>query len=398
MATRILLPKQGLQMAEGTIVAWLKRLGEKVSRGEPVVEIETDKTTMQIEAPLDGVLLAILCHEGDTVPVATTIAIVGEPGEDISALREERASEAAPAVVAASMAAPAADSIMTPPSAPARLYVTPRAKATASVRHVDLRDIRGTGPEGLIIERDVIQAASSSTMAKQPSREIPKASGVLVPLSSMRRTIARRMKESLAASAQASHQMDIDCTAMVRLRTDLKQAGIEISYTDIIVKAVGMALRCHPIMNSTWTDEGIFMRSEVNVGVAVALEEGLIVPVVRGADTSSLSTIHARTTDGIARAKEGALRAEDLEGAGFTVTNLGMYEVDRFIAIIDPPQTGILSVGRIAQKPVAVGGTVEIKPQMTITLSYDHRVIDGAPAARFLQTVRQLLESPCLMM
>ena len=265
----------------------------------------------------------------------------------------------------------------------------------ASERHIDLRDIKGSGPENLIIQRDVIQVPPASF--GEAASEIS-AAGVLTPLSSMRRTIARRVKESLAASAQASHEMDIDCTEMMRLKADLKKWNVEVSFTDIIVKAAGVALRQHPLMNSTWTDKGILMRERVHVGVAVALEEGLLVPVIRDVDTASLSSIHARTREMIAKAREGALRAEDLEDAGFTVTNLGMYEIDRFTAIIDQPQSGILAVGRIVQKPAVVEQTVQIRPQMTITLSYDHRVIDGAPAARFLQTLRQLLESPYLMM
>ena len=275
------------------------------------------------------------------------------------------------------------------------VYATPRARMIASERHIDLRDIKGSGPENLIIQRDVIQVSPASF--GEAANEIS-AAGVLTPLSSMRRTIARRVKESLAASAQASHEMDIDCTEMMRLKADLKKWNVEVSFTDIIVKAAGVALRQHPLMNSTWTDKGILMRERVHVGVAVALEEGLLVPVIRDVDTASLSSIHARTREMIAKAREGALRAEDLEDAGFTVTNLGMYEIDRFTAIIDQPQSGILAVGRIVQKPAVVEQTVQIRPQMTITLSYDHRVIDGAPAARFLQTLRQLLESPYLMM
>ncbi len=275
------------------------------------------------------------------------------------------------------------------------VYATPRARMIASERHIDLRDIKGSGPENLIIQRDVIQVSPASF--GEAANGIS-AAGVLTPLSSMRRTIARRVKESLAASAQASHEMDIDCTEMMRLKADLKKWNVEVSFTDIIVKAAGAALRQHPLMNSTWTDKGILMRERVHVGVAVALEEGLLVPVIRDVDTASLSSIHARTREMIAKAREGALRAEDLEDAGFTVTNLGMYEIDRFTAIIDQPQSGILAVGRIVQKPAVVEQTVQIRPQMTITLSYDHRVIDGAPAARFLQTLRQLLESPYLMM
>jgi pyruvate dehydrogenase E2 component (dihydrolipoamide acetyltransferase) len=411
MATRIVLPKQGLQMTEGTIVSWLKKPGDAVSQGEALVEIETDKTTMQVESPVDGVVLAILCREGETVPVATPIAFVGESGENLPAESIPEAGEkqrSAPADTTAARdtpsaagpgtavaAAPAAVAPASLPDSPLRIFASPRARAAAEQRHVDLRAICGSGPYNLIIERDVIEASAVSAAPTEPARP---AEGVLVPLSGMRKTIARRMKESLAASAQASHEMDIDCSEMVRLRANLKQGGVDISYMDIVVKAVALALRQHPAMNSTWTDDGILMRSQVNIGVAVALDDGLLVPVIRGGDTSSLSSIHARAQDVIARARNGTLLPEDMDGAGFTVTNLGMYGIDRFTAIIDQPQTGILAMGRIVQKPVVVDQAVQIRPLVSMTLSYDHRVIDGAPAARFLQTVRQLLENPCLMM
>lgn len=386
MATRIVLPKQGLQMTEGTIVSWLKKPGDAISAGEPIVEIETDKTTMQVESPVTGVVLAVLCKEGDAVPVASTIAIVGEPGEKVPEIGTQ----------------PAAD---TAAGSPARgaMAATPRARMRAEEKHVDLSGLTGSGPDGLIIERDVIRAAAAAPqMPAAPPRAAPEPArlpeGTLTPLSTMRRTIARRMRESLSTAAQATHEMDIDCSEMVRLKADLDGRQVEVSYTDIIVKALGAALRQHPLMSSTWTDQGILMREQVNVGVAVALDDGLIVPVIRGADSLSLIAIHARMRELTARAREGTLQAEDREGAGFTVSNLGMYGVDRFTAIIDQPQTGILAVGRIVRKPVVVGEEIAIRPQMMITLSYDHRVVDGAPAARFLQTVRQLLESPCLMM
>jgi pyruvate dehydrogenase E2 component (dihydrolipoamide acetyltransferase) len=415
MATRILLPKQGLQMAEGTIVSWLVKPGQKVSRGQAIVEVETDKTVMPIESPVDGVLLAALHAEGETVPVATTIAWVGEPGEKVpetGSVGVAASAEASSARQAAPLqdASPAA---ATPSSAagPSRHSATPRARMRAEERRVDLRGISGSGPEGLIIERDVLQAgaaAASSTAgeamaaapapAAAPAAPAPLPEGELVPFTAMRATIARRMKESLAAAAQACHQVDVDCTELVRLRSELKRRQIDVTVTDVIVKVLGAALRGHPMMNSQWTDRGILLRKDVNVGVAVALEDGLVVPVIRDADTCSLAVIHERSQDLAARAREGKLRREEMQGAGFTVSNLGMLGIDRFTAIIDQPQSGILAVGRITGKPVAVGNAVEVRDQMTLTLSYDHRVIDGAPAARFLSEVRRLLEGPWMLL
>jgi pyruvate dehydrogenase E2 component (dihydrolipoamide acetyltransferase) len=278
----------------------------------------------------------------------------------------------------------------------------------AEERHMDLRGLSGSGPDGLIIERDVLQAAgpaaasaaAPTTAPAAPARLDPalETLGVLVPFTRMRAIIARRMKESLAAAAHASHQVDVDCTELVSLRNGLKRRQIDVSVTDIIVKVLGTALREHPLLNSMWTEGGILLRKDVNVGVAVALEDGLVVPVIRDADRCSLAVIHQRSRDMAERARVGKLRAEELEGAGFTVSNLGMLGIDRFTAIIDQPQSGILAVGRIMQKPVVVENVVQVRDQMTLTLSYDHRVIDGAPAARFLHTVRQYLESPWMLL
>jgi pyruvate dehydrogenase E2 component (dihydrolipoamide acetyltransferase) len=411
MATRILLPKQGLQMAEGTIVSWLVKPGQKVARGQAVVEVETDKTIMPLESPVDGVLLAVLFPEGETVPVATTIAWVGAPGEKVpEAGAVEAAAAASPAAPAAERATAGASPAAAP--APSRLSVTPRARMRAEERHVDLRGLNGSGPDGLIIERDVLQAAvpaaaaavRAETRAEARPAEAPAAVpldpalGVLVPLTRMRAIIARRMKDSLSSSAQATHQVDVDCTELVRFRADLKRRQLDVTHTDIIVKVLGRALRDHPQVNASWTDGGILLRSEVNVGVAVALDDGLVVPVIRAADRAPLASIHETLRDLAARAREGKLRPEEMQGAGFTVSNLGMIGIDRFTAIIDQPQSGILAVGRMAQRPAAVDGTVQVRDQVTLTLSYDHRVIDGAPAARFLVEVRQLLESPWLLL
>ncbi|MGA2478141.1 MAG: dihydrolipoamide acetyltransferase family protein, partial [Spirochaetia bacterium] len=310
MATRILLPKQGLQMSEGTIVSWLVKPGEKVARGQALVEVETDKTIMPIESPVDGVLLTVLHGEGETVPVATTIAWVGEPGEKIpEPVSDSSATAAAPPTSPAQDRTPVAAAVVPQTAAvqaapssgpgPSRLSATPRARMRAEERHMDLRGLSGSGPDGLIIERDVLQAAgpaaasaaAPTTAPAAPARLDPalETLGVLVPFTRMRAIIARRMKESLAAAAHASHQVDVDCTELVSLRNGLKRRQIDVSVTDIIVKVLGTALREHPLLNSMWTEGGILLRKDVNVGVAVALEDGLVVPVIRDADRCSLA-------------------------------------------------------------------------------------------------------------
>lgn len=391
MATRVLLPKQGLQMVEGQIVRWLKKPGDAVTEGEDLVVIETDKATLDIPAPASGVLLAILRGEGETVPVAETIAVIGAPGEDISAL------SAAPAAAAQAALAPGKPASQPAAAAPAaltatsggRLFASPRARTAAAQAGIDIRALKGSGPEGLVIERDVLAQAARGTPAP--------AQGRLVQPGRMRATIARRMRESLETAAQAEMQVDVDASEMVRLRERLKAGGQAVSFTDIVVKAAAAALAAHPNVNSSWTPSGILVRSEINIGLAVSVEEGLLVPVIKGVDKLTLGAVAAASRDLAGRAREGKLLPREMEGAGFTVSNLGMFGVDRFTAIINQPESAILAVGRIVDRPVAVDGAVQVRPVMTITLSYDHRLIDGAPAARFLAAVREYAENPLLV-
>ncbi len=397
MATRVLLPKQGLQMVEGRIVRWLRKAGEPVAEGDDIVQIETDKATIDVQAPAAGVVLAILRQEGETVPVAETIAVIGAPGEDIAAL----------AAFAAGSPAPAG----------ARHFSSPRARTAAEQAGIDIRTLTGSGPDGLVIERDVTAAAAAVGKKAAPAVSSPappaspaplaspppaapsplSAPGRLVQPSRMRSTIARRMRESLETAAQAEMQVDVDCTEIVRLREGLKAGGVAVTYTDILVKIAGSALLVHPDVNSSWTPAGILERSEINVGVAVSVDGGLLVPVIRAVDRLSIGAIGTACRELAAKARAGKLDPMDMEGAGFTVSNLGMQGIDRFTAIINQPESAILAAGRIVDRPVAVKGTVQVRPVMTLTLSYDHRLIDGAPAAAFLASVRDLAENPYLL-
>jgi pyruvate dehydrogenase E2 component (dihydrolipoamide acetyltransferase) len=414
-------------MVEGTIVRWLKKQGDRIAEGEPLLEIETDKTNLEIRALASGTLLAILRKEGETVPVAETIALIGDPGEDISAFGRAEDSQ----TVGESSS----------PVGQVRFsgHASPRARMIAGERKIDLSDVSASGPEGMIIERDITayisrggakpkathlaervalqkgldiarigQPAAGERLRKedvlrfvaenkaaQPSPSSP--SAAVMPLSAMRRTIARRMKESLAASAQAYMANDIDCTELIRMRDGLRKSGEAVTFTDIAIKIVAMSLKKHAIINSRWTDEGISLRNDVNIGMAVALEEGLVVPVIRAVDTLTLKSINEKSRELIAKANAGKLRPEDLEGSGFTITNLGMYEVDRFTAIINQPESAILAVGRIAEKPAVIDHVIQVRPLMTLSLTYDHRVIDGAPAAKFMRTVKEYFENPYLL-
>ena len=452
MATKVIMPKQGLQMTEGTIVEWKVSEGDSVEDEQAILEIETDKLSIDVNAPAGGVILKILHGQGDVVPVTEMIGIIGEEGEDISALLEEAGKESAapapaPAAGAPSKpdAAPAAAAVKATGRAPGeKVYASPRAKWRAEEKGIDVNALAGSGPEGLVIERDVVNAPASASLGAGPaaaatplarkvasihdvdlravkgsgtggritkadvmealhtskveSAEIGGQEGFLVAHSTMRKSIAKRMSGSLHTAAQANHRMEVDVTELVRIREKLKAAEKKVSYTDMLIKITSAALRDVPILNSSWTDEGVFIKQDINIGMAVALDEGLIVPVVRGADMLGLEEIHARTRELIDKVKQGALEQYEMEGGTFTITNLGMFDIDSFTAIINQPESGILAVGRIKETPAAVNGEVEIRPLMTLSLTYDHRVVDGAPAAKFLQRMKQYIETPYLLL
>jgi pyruvate dehydrogenase E2 component (dihydrolipoamide acetyltransferase) len=284
----------------------------------------------------------------------------------------------------------------------------------AEEKGIPLEQVNASGPDGLIIERDVLRAGLSREYRHDgprpsPVRELAKSGktappesrlngqpGRWVALTAMRTAIARHLKESLSIAAQANHRMDADFSEAARLRKQLQEGGLAISFTDLIVKATAHALRALPPMNSTWTDGGLFIYQDVNIGIAVALEDGLVVPVLKNADRLSLRAVHERSVELAERAREGKLNPSDQEGGTFTITNLGMYDVESFTAIINQPQSGILAVGKISDRPVVARGEIAIRPLATLSLTYDHRVIDGAPAAQFLKIVRNNIENPLL--
>ena len=411
MATEIKLPRLGQGMESGTIVRWLKSEGEKVEKGEPLYELDTEKVTQEVEADASGVLLKIAIQEGE-VEVGRTIAFIGEEGEDVSAeapastdgkaAKVEEAPEeegsAAPAREAERAAGREASAEPQPARVAAgdggRVKASPLARRIARERGVDLRAVTGTGPEGRIVAEDVERAGVAPAVAVAP------AEGVEVqPLSSVRKTIARRLTEAWTVPVfQIS--MSADMTRALALRKRLVEGTSEGSprptVTDVLTKIAAAALMRHRAVNARYSDEGIEAHPTANVGLAVATARGLVVPVIPGCERRSIAEIAAARADVVSRAQQGKLQQADMEGGTFTISNLGMYGVEQFIAVLNPPQAAILAVGASEERPVVRDGEIVARPMMTLTLTCDHRAIDGDVAAEFLQDVKDFLEEPGL--
>lgn len=396
MGEVIIMPKQGLQMTEGMISTWLIEEGQTVKEGEPLFEMETDKLAITIDATASGTLLKILAEEGEIIPVAEPIAVIGEPGEDYEAIlaaggapaSEEPAAKPEPAPVAAAAEPTVVKSETAPIDAPkdTRIFASPRARTRAAERGIDYRSVPGSGPLGMVIERDVLNAKATDNQLEHK-----------IPVSSMRRIIAQRMQESLHTLAQANHRLTVDMTAAVELRKQLQAADIKVSYNDIVIRCVARALTEFPMMNSTMDEQFITTKDYVNIGMAVATDNGLLVPVIRDADLMSLPKIAQVSKDLASRTKENKLTPDELSGGTFTISNLGMFDIESFTAIINKPEAGILAVGKMEKKPVVKDDEIVIRPLMQLSLTYDHRIVDGAPAALFLRRIKQLLETPGLL-
>jgi len=424
MATEVVLPRLGLTQEEGTILRWLKPEGSRVGKGEPLFEVMTDKATLEVEAPASGVVLKILVAEGGTVPVATPIALIGEPGDavtDVPAPAPLPSSGGPPRTEAAAAAGAAVAGDAPPGRAPeGRIRISPRARALVDSQRIDVRRLVGTGPDGRIIERDVQEAvAARAAGAVQPAgvdADATAASAALQPASAaparqipahaaarMRGIIARRMLESLQTTAQLTLTTEVDMEETVRLRNEVgpeleRRERVHVTYTDLIVRAAAVALREHQAINARWEGEGVHRLPDIHIGVAVALEEGLVVPVVRHADRASIAQISAAIRDLSERARSMRLRPDEMAGHTFTVTNLGMFDVDAFTPVLNLPEAAMLGVGRLHRRPVAAGDRAEIHTTMVLSLTFDHRVVDGAPAAQFLQRLKHILEHPYLLL
>lgn len=427
MAEIVRMPKMSDTMTEGVLAKWIKKVGDAVKPGEVVAEIETDKATMEFESYQEGTLLYIGIEEGKAAPVDSVIAVLGKPGEDYKELLEaEKAkavkvkSEPAPAAatkpaepvsppVAAKAAAPVTPAApkataetprATPVSGDSRLKASPLARRLASDRGIDLSMVQGSGDKGRIVKRD-IDWFKPGMFVSSPSvpAGLTEESYEEVPVSQMRKTIARRLSESKFTAPHFYLTIAIDMDAAIAARESINAVtGSKVSFNDFVIKAAASALRQHPKVNSAWMGESIRINHHVNIGVAVAVEEGLLVPVVRYADTKTLRQINAEVKLFASKAKEKKLQPSDWEGNTFTISNLGMYGIEEFTAIINPPDACILAVGSIIQKPVVKNGQVVPGNEMKVTLSCDHRVVDGVTGSEFLRTFKGLMENPVVLL
>ena len=421
MAAEVKLPRLGQGMESGTIVKWLKSEGDQVEKGEPLYELDTDKVTQEVEAEASGVLLKITIAEGEA-DVGTTIAVIGEQGEDVSAIEGEAAQPVAEAEQEEGSPGPAREperergreataseqitEIREPAQgngAGARIKASPLARRIARERGIELGSLKGTGPEGRVVAEDVERAAAGAPT--QPSAPAPPtaAPGEVerVPLTSVRRTIARRLTEAWQAPAfQIAMSADMTRAQELhnRLAERVKEGEAKPTVTDLLTKACAAALMRHRTVNALWADDAIELHPSANVGIAVAIEAGLVVPVIHQAERLTVSQLAAARADIVTRARENKLRQEDLDGGTFTISNLGMFGVEQFVAVLNPPQAAILAVGAIESKAVPTETGFESRPLMTLTLTCDHRSLDGARAADFLRTVKAFLEEPGLML
>ena len=420
MATKVTMPQMGFDMTEGKVARWLKKIGDPVKQGEAVVEIETDKVNIESEAQGDGVLREILVNEGSTVPVKTMIAIIGAPDEDLTAIKTEAGLVAAPATEAKAAAQPIVPAA-TPTAGDGRIKASPLAKRIAQEKGLNLATLNGTGPGGRIIKRDIDAALTAMPVVSAPVIAAPVAAAPIeavkpiaaapapailgpsvlkaeeVTPTKLRQTIAKRM---VAAKQSVPHfyvTTEIDMAEAMALRAKLNalvdDAG-KISVNDLVVKATALALTHFPAINASFGESAIVRHGTVNMGIAVALDQGLITVVVADADRKPLAQIAREARDIIGRAKTGKARPEEMQGSTFTISNLGMFDVDSFTAIINPPEAAILAVGSVRDVPVVKNGQVVPGKTMKVTISADHRVTDGAEAAKFLQDIKRILEEP----
>lgn len=423
MATQVVMPKLSPTMEEGQVARWLKKEGEKVSMGEPIAEIDTDKATMEMQALSGGVLRKVLVNEGESAPLGQPIAIIGEADEDISELLKAARSSAPkapveqPTKLPESEAAPAIQ-----PTQPrevqtdgrramgGRMLVSPIAARMAAESGVDLNAVRGSGPGGRIIKRDIEEAmrAPKTAPAGAPALRpltMPKGEPGAVygpsayrdePMSEMRRTIARRLVTSLGPVPHffLTTEIEMDRAADMRQQINALYPDAKVSLNDIIIKVAAVSLIQHPRVNASFQDKTVRYYEHADIGVAVATDNGLITPIVRAADVKSLLDIAAEVKELATRARGRKLKPEEYMGATFSISNLGMFGIDEFTAVINPPEAAILAIGAMSEKPIARAGEIEIHQMMRVTMSCDHRVVDGAVGAQFLQTFKQILENP----
>jgi pyruvate dehydrogenase E2 component (dihydrolipoyllysine-residue acetyltransferase) len=440
VAVNVTMPKWGLTMKQGKISKWFKKEGDPVKKGEPLFEVETEKITNKVEALSSGILFQIVVQEGAVVPVGTILAVIAEPGEQPERIEGMQMGDVVEGEAPAAGASPPAE----PEKSKEGTFVlaTPAARRLAKELGVDLTAVEGTGPGGRVTEADVTRyhqegpprpriTPLAEEMARQSGIDIRTIAGTgeggkitkddvvrtiqakgqvkeeeairVIPFAGMRRAVADNMYGSLQGTAQLTAFTEVDVTEMVRFRDQVREEyrndkSVRISFNDIIILATSRVLKRFPIMNSTLVGDEILLHPTVNMGVAVALDEGLIVPVLWDADRKGLLQIAREVRDLAKKAREGTLNVDEVTGGTFTITNVSMFEVDGFTPILKPPETGILGVGRVKQKPAVHNGEICIRSLMFLSLTFDHRVVDGAPANDFLQTVARYLQNPMLAM
>lgn len=408
MAVEVLMPKWGLTMKTGKIARWHVAEGDSITAGQPLLEVETDKITNAVEAPSDGVLFQIVVPAGETVPVMTCIGILAAPGETPARVE----GGAAPAQAKAEQAAaPASAGQASSAQAAKDVRAMPAARRVAKELGVDIATVTGTGRAGAITEKDVRAAheAQKAAPATPPAAAaVASASGgedgdTVIPMEGIRGLIAANMQASLQNAAQLTVFVEADVTETAHLRSAMlarnkKNPDYRLSYNDIIAYAVCRALLRHPVMNSTHQEDGIHLHKHVNLGIAVSLENGLIVPNVKAADTLSLDELRVKVRDAASRARSGGLGMDEIQGGTFTISNVSMLGVDGFTPILNPPETGILGVGRVVEKPGMHEGRMEPRQFMTLSLTFNHMVTDGGPAMSFLRTLADMLEDPVRML
>ncbi len=413
MAEIVTMPRLSDTMTTGTVAKWHKNIGDRVEEGDLLAEIETDKATMEFESFQEGVLLYIGAEEGKEAPVDSVLAVLGEEGEDYKKLLEDSTSTAEAPTVEKTEAEkevskePESIPVLAPASQPhttsaqefdGRIKASPLAKKMASEKGIDLSAMNGSGEGGRIVKRDIDNYTPTPTL--QATTSIAgEESFTDTPISQMRRTLARRLAESKFTAPHFYLTMEIDMDRAVESRKRLNELSeSKVSFNDFVAKACAMALRKHPSVNSSWREDVIRTNDHVHIGVAVAVDEGLLVPVVRFADHKGLQSISAEVKDLAGKAKNKKLQPQEWEGNTFTISNLGMFGIEEFTAIVNPPDSCILAVGGIIQKPVVKNGEIVVGNRMKVTLSCDHRVVDGASGAAFLQTVKAYLEEPVSML
>ncbi len=443
MATTMILPLLGQTMEEGTITKWLKNEGDAVEKGEPILEVMTDKANMEVEAPASGILRKILAKEGDIVPIKDVIAVIGTADEPIDDLIPSTTAEpvAQSSISEPAKASPVQVEQVVEPVGADRVIASPRAKKAARERGIDIAALagRGTGPEGRVVEADVLAYAADkpelprvTSLASKIAADIGVDTGSLIgtgaggkvvrddvlraiptrverpsiaktiPLTGIRKIVAENVTESIRTAPHVTLTTEVDMTSCVEMRQQLlpefeNRYGVRLTFTGIIVKAAALAILDFPIVNSSHMEDKIVIHNDINIGVAAAIEGGLVVPVIRNADVKPLDRISDELSNLAAKARAGSLALSEMEGGTFTVSNLAAYGIDSFNPVINPPQSAILGVCRIVEKPVVVNGQVQVRSMMNLCLSFDHRVMDGAPAAEYLARVRQILESPYLL-